>query len=94
MAAMNCCSKVAFVASVDVEAFALVAHALARTVHHLSARRFAPLDHRGNLAIADVEHIVQQEGGTFLGREPLEQGKEGNGQIGSQIEVSVRRQPP
>ena len=78
----------------DVEALALAAHALARAVDHLPACRFAPLDHRGNLAVADVEHVVQQEGGPLLGREPLEQREEGDGEIGGQIEVAIGRRRP
>jgi len=41
-------------------------------VDHLAACRFAPLDDGCDLAVADVEHVVQKEGRSFLWREPLE----------------------
>ena len=91
MASMNCCSKVAFVASVAskrLRSSRTRSRARCTTCRHAASLRSIT---GGNLAIADVEHIVQQEGGSLLGREPLEQRKEGNGQIGSQIEVSIGR---
>ena len=84
MAAMNCLQQCRLRGFRGVEALAVAAHALARAMHHLSARRFAPLEHRRDLAVADVEHVVQQERRSLLGREPLEQRKEGDGQIRGQ----------
>ena len=89
MAAMNFCSIVGLRRLRNIEAFAIAAHALARAVHHLAACRFAPLEHRGDVAVADVEHIVQQEGRAFVRREPLEQRKEGNGEIGGEVEIAI-----
>jgi len=56
----------------DIEALAIASDALAGSVDHLAACCFAPLDHRGDFAIADVEHVVQEEGRPFLGRKSFE----------------------
>ncbi len=42
----------------------------------LPAAVLAPADDRGDLAIAVVEHVVEQEDGPLRGREPLEQQQE------------------
>ena len=75
----------------DIEPLAIAAHALARAVDDLPACRFAPLDHRRDLAVADVEDVVQQESGALLGRKPFEQREEGHRKIIGQVEVAIRR---
>src|SRR5262245_64320248 len=44
-----------------VEPLAIAADSLARAVDDLPARRLAALEDRRNLAVADVEHVVQQK---------------------------------
>ena len=60
-------------------------------MHDLTARGLAALDHRCDLPVADVEDVVQQEGGALLGCQPLQEGQEGHGQVVRQLEVAVRR---
>ena len=58
---MNRWSRSVFAASGRLEPLALAAHALTRSVHHLAAGRFAPVDHRCDLGVTHVEHIVEEE---------------------------------
>ena len=60
-------------------------------MHHLAARRLAPVEDRSDLGVSDVEHVVQQERRALIRRQPLEHRQEGDGEIGGELEVAIRR---
>jgi hypothetical protein len=57
----------------------------------LAARHFALLEHRGDVGVADVEHVVEEKRGPLIWCEALEQGQEGDRQIAGEVEIVVRR---
>ena len=58
-------------------------------MHDLTARRLALLDDGCNLAVADVEHVVQQEGRAFLRSEPFEKHEERHRKIVGEVQVPI-----
>jgi hypothetical protein len=73
------------------EPLPIATHTLAGTVDELTTGSLGFFDDRGNLGVADVEHLVQEKGGSLVGREPLEQRQERHGQVVGQIELPVWR---
>jgi hypothetical protein len=58
-------------------------------VDDLPAGRLAAAEDGGDLRVADVEHLVEQERGALVRREPLEQREERNRQIGCRLEGAI-----
>ena len=57
----------------------------------LPGGRFGLLDHGGDFRITDIEHVVQEKGGSLLGRKSFEQREERYREIVGEIEVTIRR---
>ena len=63
----------------------LGAHALHGAAHDLPARGRALAQDLRDVAVAAVEHLVQQIGRAFFGREPFEHGQQRDGQLRRQF---------